>query len=294
MNDNKIDYMQEIVAGLPDIVIAVDTNYFITVMNKTYSDFVNKMFGVIPILGAKFGTTIGKGNDEVLKIMFDGFTVALTGENKSDVYKLTQGVLANRYFETMFYPIRNKDLVIIGAVCVAKDITARKEAEERLEAAQKEEEVIIDSVPAWIFFKNKENEFIKVNKAYADSIGLKKEDVEGKSLFDMYPKEVAEEYWKDDNEVIINGKPKKNIIESTMTNRGKRWMQTDKIPYNDPKGNIVGVIGFSIDITERKESEDMLREKMAELEKFNKLFIDRENKMIELKQEIERLKQKSG
>lgn len=118
-----------------------------------------------------------------------------------------------------------------------------------------ESEIIFDSVPAWIFYKNKENRFIRVNKAFCDAMGKTKAELEDKSLFDIYSKEEADKFLKDDKEVIASGKSKLNIIELAETPMGQKWVQTDKIPYLDKQGNIIGVIGFSIDITERKTAE---------------------------------------
>ncbi len=81
---------------------------------------------------------------------------------------------------------------------------------------------------------------------------------EGKSAFDLYPKDQAELYWKDDLDVIRSGKPKMNIIESVNIKGSTLWVQTDKMPYRDGKGSILGIVGFTIDITERKRAEKMI------------------------------------
>ncbi len=123
---------------------------------------------------------------------------------------------------------------------------------------REELQIILDSVPAIIFYKDRENRLVRVNKAFVDLFGMPREELEGSSLFDLLP-ERAEEYWKDDKEVMVSGRPKGNIIEPVETSRGTRWVQTDKIPYVDEDGNIIGVIGFSLDITERKQAEEELR-----------------------------------
>ena len=141
-----------------------------------------------------------------------------------------------------------------------KEAVERKQAEEALQTTQKELETIIDSVPAMIFYKDKNNLKLRVNETYARTIGISKEYMEGKSDFDLTQnRELAERYWRDDKEVIASGIPKRNIIEPLITDE-TRWVQTDKIPYRDDKGNIQGVIGFSIDITSRVRAEEALRE----------------------------------
>jgi hypothetical protein len=67
--------------------------------------------------------------------------------------------------------------------------------------------------------------------------------------------------------VIESGRPKLGIVEQMQTSTGeKRWVQTDKIPYRDESGEIVGVIVFAVDITDRKLAEDALERARVELE----------------------------
>jgi PAS domain S-box-containing protein len=148
------------------------------------------------------------------------------------------------------------------------EILERKRAEEALERQKKELEIIFNSVPAMIFYKNKENRFIRVNNALALATGKPREKIEGKTAFEIYPDQ-ADDYWKDDREVMSSGKPKRNIIEPFETDEGTGWVRTDKIPYRDINGNIIGIIGFSTDITEQKRSQEVLRESE---EKYRSLF----------------------
>ncbi|MFA5157500.1 MAG: MASE3 domain-containing protein [Candidatus Omnitrophota bacterium] len=146
------------------------------------------------------------------------------------------------------------------------DITERKQVEELLLKKQEEMEIIFDSVPALIFYKDKCNRLLRVNKAFAEITGKTKEELENQALFDMYPREQAEAFFKDDKEVFSSGKPKFNIIESINTKDGVCWLETNKVPYRDAHGDIIGVIGFAIDITERKYAEAVIRDSLQRFE----------------------------
>lgn len=161
--------------------------------------------------------------------------------------------------------------------------------------AQKEEyEIILDSVPAWIFYKDDKNNFLDVNKTFADAMQKTKEELEGKSLFDLYTKEEASVFLKDDLEVIASKTAKRNIIESIESPVGDRiWVQTDKIPYRNEAGDVIGVIGFSIDITAKKIAEDELKKALEFSERTNMIMVERELKMMELKKRIEELEGKN-
>ncbi len=138
---------------------------------------------------------------------------------------------------------------------VIRDITERKQAEESLRKVSEEQQTIFDCIPAMIWYKDRRNRFIRVNKAVADFMGLEPEQIENHSAEEIFP-EFAEKYLRDDLEVIESGLPKLGIIEQARTARGDvRWVRTDKIPYGEAGGEILGVIAFSIDITEAREAE---------------------------------------
>jgi len=149
-------------------------------------------------------------------------------------------------------------------------ISELRSHQSKLEMQKKELQSILDSSRSYIFYKDKENRFLQVNKAYADILGMSKDKLAGKSLFDIFPKEQAENYWKDDKQVIRSAKPKLDIIEPMNIKNGIRYLKTDKIPYHDDNGNIIGIIGFADDITRRKKAEEKLEFIMNDLKRSNK------------------------
>ncbi|HPD57221.1 MAG TPA: PAS domain S-box protein [Smithellaceae bacterium] len=155
----------------------------------------------------------------------------------------------------------------IGFKGIVRDITERKKAEEELRKKHKELETMIEASPIMIYFKDTQNKFIRVNRALLEATGLAREEIEGKSNEEVNPKQAAH-YLQEDKEIIATGKPKIGTYEEIKTRKGRKVLLTDKVPYRDKEGNIIGVIGFSVDITAQKKAQDALRESE---EKYRKL-----------------------
>jgi PAS domain S-box-containing protein/putative nucleotidyltransferase with HDIG domain len=164
-----------------------------------------------------------------------------------------------------------------------QDITQRKKAEEDVKNAKDELQMIMDSVPALITYKDTESKIIRTNKTMANSLKMSVKDIVGKTTEELFPKEHAEGMRKDDKEVIISGKAKRNIIQPYTTPDGIRWLITDKIPYKDKKGKVTGVIGLSKDITFQKRSEEKLQQTYQKLKKTMDAAIDTMSRIIEAK-----------
>jgi PAS domain S-box-containing protein len=143
---------------------------------------------------------------------------------------------------------------------IIRDITARKETEDRLQQQQIEQQVLLDLIPAMVWYKDAHNCIIRANRRAAESINKTLRDIEGRPTAEFYPQEAAK-YHRDDVEVILSRRPKLGIVEPYRTGSGeKRWVQTDKVPYPDTEGNVCGVLVFAQDITDRKQTEDALQE----------------------------------
>jgi protein-histidine pros-kinase len=142
---------------------------------------------------------------------------------------------------------------------ILRDVTAREAAEADLRLQQIKQQALLDLIPAMVWYKDAHNRILRANRRAAESINKTVAEVEGESTYDLYPEE-AEKYHQDDLEVIVSGQPQLGIVELYQTGSGeKRWVQTDKVPYRDTDGTVLGVLVFAQDITDRKRTEEALR-----------------------------------
>jgi two-component system cell cycle sensor histidine kinase/response regulator CckA len=157
------------------------------------------------------------------------------------------------------FQVRDAAGDLVRLTGIACDITERKQIEEALQRQQTELRVLFDLTPAMICFKDTNNRILRVNQRLADTVGRTVEEIEGKPDLLIHTKEEAA-YYVDDLEVIRSGVPKMGILETIRGPEGKEiWVQTDKVPFCDKDGKVVGIVVMCQDITERKRAEETLR-----------------------------------
>ena len=118
---------------------------------------------------------------------------------------------------------------------------------------------LIDSIPDLIFYKDTSSVYLGCNAAFASFVAKKEEDIIGHTDFDLFPEDKAKSFIKLDNEVFYRYASRK-AEETVVYPDGKEViLETLKTPYRDPDGTIIGLIGISRDITERKNREDKVR-----------------------------------
>jgi len=157
--------------------------------------------------------------------------------------------------------LRAEGMVVPIVRGMAHDITARKQAEDALRASKLIIEGIINAIPVRVFWKDKNLVYLGCNAAFARDKGFTDpKDVIGKDDYQMARRDQAELYRGDDRQVIESGSSKFFIEEPQTTPEGNIiTLLTSKVPLRSSKGEVIGVIGTYMDITERKQAEEALR-----------------------------------
>ncbi|MBN1951501.1 MAG: PAS domain-containing sensor histidine kinase [Bacteroidales bacterium] len=213
-------------------------------------------------------------------------------------------------------PFFNPEGEIVGMIGISRDITAEKETEIKLQEQaehlkeanvlleERQEEIqqqaselashnnllenernllrtLIDTLPDFIYIKDKESRFIVANKQVHTVMKVPEfEQLEGKTDFDYFPKKMAEEFYKDEQNIIKTEKPLISKEELGMDIDGnERIILTSKVPFYDAEGKVAGIVGVGRDITDIKAYEETLKKQAADLKNNNMLLEERQEEI---------------
>jgi PAS domain S-box-containing protein len=176
-------------------------------------------------------------------------------------------------------PWRNEEGETVGIFGISKDVTALKEAEQKLAYERELLRTLLDNAPDCIYFKDMQSRFVQVSKSKTEkslrrSPALRKaaqvndeseipqaaaahpELLVGLSDFDLFAEENARRAYEEEREIIRTGKPLiDNLERQTHLDGTSTWSLVTKMPWRAQNGEIIGTFGISRDITELKRAE---------------------------------------
>jgi PAS domain S-box-containing protein len=177
----------------------------------------------------------------------------------------------------------------IKAALKKMDLLTEKEIAEK--ALHESEELIntfINTNRDIMFVKDDQLRYIIVNEETLNFFNKSREQILHKTDFDLVDSQSADYCLRSDKETITKNSP--TVSEEIVA--GKIF-ETTKFPLK-LRGGKKGIGAIIRDITDRKNAEKALKQKIDELEEFNDLTVDRELRMVELKKEVNKLLRESG
>ena len=124
---------------------------------------------------------------------------------------------------------------------------------------------LLDSIPDIIFFKDMEGVYLGCNPPFAEFVGKPRESIVGQTDYGLFAKEIADFFRKHDRRMLELRESRHNEEWITYPDGRKKLIDTLKTPYWGPDGKLIGILGVSRDITERKQSEEALKQLSARL-----------------------------
>jgi len=180
-------------------------------------------------------------------------------------------------------PWRDGSGAIVGTFGISTDVTAKKEAEDKLIYERDQLRALLDAVPDAIYFKNKQSRFVLASRSKVQNTlervpdlrarrtarGLPSDVSETELLtgltdFDTFRDDDAQRAYEDEQRIVRTGEPLLGqLARQTYRDGTACWWLTSKMPWRDHKGNIIGTFGISKDLTDLKRAEEALRESQA-------------------------------
>ncbi len=269
---NERILLRTLIDNLPLSIFIKDKQYRKTIINRAHLRSIVEQTNR-PELGFE-SAILGKTDFDVYpkelakEFMVDNEKVIRDGQaiiNREELRVLPGG--RKRWTMTSKIPLRDKSGEIIGMLGMATDITDSKVAEQAKEQETILLRTLIDNLPSAVFIKDDKYRKTLVNPkhvrdlaAHLGALGLDKRiDVVGKTDFEIYPKDLAEEYFIEDQKVIRDGVSVVNEERQGVSPDGKEsWNLISKIPLRNKEGAITGLVGIYTDITTLKRNEEVI------------------------------------
>lgn len=173
-----------------------------------------------------------------------------------DKYNNIKNVLVN----VVIFPGTKKSLASL------LDITQLKNNEKAVKEQYHFLQHLIDTIPYPIFYKDVNFTYVGCNKIFEETMGLSKDEIVGKTVYDISPRDLADTYNKRDRELMENGSIQVYEAQVEYADGSRHNVIFNKSIFRDLEGNIAGLIGIMVDITERIKAEEELRESHNNLE----------------------------
>ncbi len=214
------------------------------------------------LLGIPAAQIIGRSSQNVYgeecgKLIDEDDERVLAGEIVTKEYT---GVIQNRSrtLHLVKVPIRDQTGEIVSSCCISRDITEIKQTEKKLQDALNFLQVLMDTISTPIFYKSADGLYLGCNRAFASCLGLDREAIIGRSIFDVAPKELAEEYHKMDS-ALWRGQGEQTFETSLTYSDGTRHDVIFSRSTFPDTGGSAGIVGVILDITGLKRAERDLK-----------------------------------
>ncbi|MEG4393298.1 PAS domain S-box protein [Microcoleus sp. BROC3] len=277
--------LSSILESTPDIIVVKDREGRYVALN---SDVAKSFYG------RPIEEIIGKDDSELLPpaaavaIMAKDRQIMEAGTTESYEEDVSNGKGITSFLTTKA-PWRDAQGNILGLIAIARNIGDRKQMEAELRDRNALLNSILESTPDFIFVKDREGRYVAVNSNVANFLGKSIEEIIDKDDWELLPHESVRAMAKD-RQVMAAGIAE-TYEEEVSQGETTATFFTTKTPWRDAKGNILGIIAISRDISDRKQAEQTLRQTLEILDLASDSIIirDMDDRIIYWNQGAEKL-----
>ena len=184
-----------------------------------------------------------------------------TGEAETDIIERD-----GAWLRITFTPEKGITGQVVGGVHVVTDITQLRQAEQVARERSHFLEELLEAIPAPVHNTDVTFHYVACNKAYAKTVGLSKEEVIGKTVYDVHPLKVAKRYDASDRELLANpDQPVELMFETRDPDGTAHDFMTHKAVYSDVTGRPAGIVGVSFEVTEIRQTQKDLADSAVKL-----------------------------
>jgi len=166
----------------------------------------------------------------------------------------------NGDFQVTVSPLHNPAGDVTGSVHILHDITESKRARDVIADRERFLNRLLETITNPIFYKDRDGVFLGCNSSFEKYIGLKKEQITGRTVYDFAPRDLADIYSRKDSELF--GSPGSQVYESQVQYADGTLHDViiTKSTFTGRDGRIEGLVGVILDITDRKQGETALQQ----------------------------------
>jgi len=268
-----VELLPSLVTGMGDGLVVADTAGKFLFFNAAAERLLGRSGDAVPVSGwtAHFGIFHA---DTLAPVTTDELPLvrAIRGEetNQMELFYRHENIPDGVYASVTGRPLRDGHGVLRGGFIVLRDITRQKRSEQDLRRTSLFLAALMHALPDAIYFKDRDHRYLAVNASLARQFGLADPaEARGKTAADFFAPTYAAEVAADEDRVMA-GEP---IVEKEAyqiwADGHARWVATTRIPLRDDQGHVVGTIGLTRDVTDKKKTTEALRESEA---RFRNLF----------------------
>jgi len=150
-------------------------------------------------------------------------------------------------------------------IVFVRDITERKRTAQQVEENSRFLATLIDTLPVPLFYKDTKGKYLGCNPPFEEYIGVPRNELMGKTVYDISPKDLADRYHEADQQVFDNPVPQRYETQIRFADGSRHDVIFYKAPFFNNDGSVGGLIGTFLDITEQKLSEEALKKANKQL-----------------------------